>query len=119
MINYRGFYIHEQDEEFHIYLCKRHFTESKKPFASYTSEYDAKYAIDDIMQSYPIVQVKYPATGEWGDFVSIKDETDLYYGTLMCDGIHGEFRGEYRILSHIPRKIPRRVTVYPDELRDY
>lgn len=119
MPEYRGFYIDELDETFNIYLCARHFTGSRKPVASYTSHQKAISAIDEIMQSVPVVQIKNQDTGEWADFVSIKDETDLYYANLMCDGIHREFTGEFRILSHIPGKSLRRVVVYPDELRDY
>lgn len=117
MSAYRGFHIDKTMKGFDVYLSREHWVDAKSPIMSCWSLEDAERCIDNMMSGVPMVQVMSPRTDKWEDFTSIKDESGLYNGVLMCDGKHHEFKGRYRIIAHLP-SIPRRVAIYPEDERE-
>lgn len=117
MPTYKGFHIDKTVKGFDVYLSREHWVDAKRPILSCGSLEEAERCIDDMMSGVPIVQVMSPWTDKWEDFTSIKDESDLYYGILMCDGKHPEFKGRFRIIAHVS-KILRRVAIYPEDERE-
>ena len=117
MSTHKGFYISKTVKGFDVYLSRDHWVNAKNPIMPCRSLEDAEHCIDNMMNGVPIVQVMSPRTDKWEDFTSIKDESDLYYGVLMCDGKHPEFKGRFRIIAHLP-SVPRRVAIYPEDERE-